>query len=70
MAEDGKGTGTNSGKSGMRNLEAKSIRSKVGSKTKSECVKLKTVTKVGWTNVWCGRLAQQNAEKHFYYICN
>ena len=52
MAEDGKGTGTNSGKSGMRNLEAESIRSKVGSKTKSECVKLKSVTKVGWCNVW------------------
>ena len=51
-AEVRKGARTDSERPGMRNLEAESIRSKVGSKTKSECVKLKSVTKVGWCNVW------------------
>ena len=40
--EDRKGAGTNSEKSGMRDLEAESIRSKAEST--GGCVKLKTVT--------------------------
>ena len=41
--EHRKGTGTNSGESGARNLEAESIRSRAES-TRG-CVKLKTVTR-------------------------
>ena len=43
-AEDRKGTGTNRGKSAMRNLEAESIRSRTESMR--GCVKLKTVTEI------------------------
>ena len=43
-AQDGKGTGTVSGKSGTRNLGAKSIRS--GAESTGGCVKLKTVTEI------------------------
>ena len=41
-AEERKGAGTSSGKSGTRNLEAESIRSRAESM--GRCVKLKTVT--------------------------
>ena len=54
-AEDGKGTGTNSGKSGMRILEAESIGSRA--ETTGECVKLTTVTEIrrsGELNVFLG----------------
>ena len=40
-AEDGKGSGTNSKKSGTKNLEAESIRSRAESTER--CVKMKTV---------------------------
>ena len=43
-AENRKGAGTNSGESGVRNLEAESIRS--GAKSTGGCVKLKTVTEI------------------------
>ena len=39
--EDGKGSGTNSKKSGVKNLEAKSIRSRAEST--GGCIKMKTV---------------------------
>ena len=44
VAEDGKGAGTNSGKSGTKKLETESIRSRAEST--GGCVKLKTVTEV------------------------
>ena len=43
--EDRKGAGTNSGKSGARNLEAESIRSRAESTTRG-CVKLNTITEI------------------------
>ena len=45
-AEDKKGTDTNSGKSGMRNLEAESIRRRA--ERTGGCVKFKTVTEIQW----------------------
>ena len=48
-AKDGKGTGTNTGKSGARNLEAESIRSRAESM--GGCVKLKTLTEIRWNSV-------------------
>ena len=45
-AEDGKGAETNSGKSGMRNLEAESIRRRA--ERTGGCVKFKTVTEIQW----------------------
>ena len=41
--------GTNSGESGVRNLEAESIRS--GVKSTGVCVKLKTVKEIRWNSV-------------------
>ena len=49
MTKDKKGTGTNSGESGMKNLEAESIRSRAEST--GGCVKLKTVTEIRWSSV-------------------
>ena len=43
-AEDRKGTGANNGKSGMRNMEAESIR--IRAKSMEGYVKLKTVTEI------------------------
>ena len=45
--ENRKGTGTNSGESGVRNLEAGSIRN--GVESMGGCVKLKTVTELTWS---------------------
>ena len=43
-AEDGKGTGANNGKSGMRDMEAESTR--IGAESMEGYVKLKTVTEI------------------------
>ena len=47
--EDKKGAGTNRGKSGVRNLAAEGIRSRVEST--GGCVRLKTVTEIRWSSV-------------------
>ena len=48
MDQKQKSTRTNSGESGVRNLEAESIRSRAEST--GGCVKLKTVTEISWSS--------------------